>query len=87
MDSRTGRMVSHEEYTELTDDEKEYFIDLSKEAKDALEKLDKTYERKMDRESQLEQVRTLKKNKYRNKPCPCGSGKKYKKCCLHLVVK
>ncbi len=19
----------------------------------------------------------------RNKPCPCGSGKKYKKCCLH----
>ncbi len=21
-------------------------------------------------------------NKMRNKPCPCGSGKKYKKCCL-----
>jgi len=20
---------------------------------------------------------------YRNKPCPCGSGKKYKKCCLN----
>jgi tetratricopeptide (TPR) repeat protein len=20
----------------------------------------------------------------RNDPCPCGSGKKYKKCCLHL---
>ncbi|WP_317451590.1 SEC-C metal-binding domain-containing protein [Methylobacter psychrophilus] len=19
----------------------------------------------------------------RNDPCPCGSGKKYKKCCLH----
>jgi uncharacterized protein YecA (UPF0149 family) len=19
----------------------------------------------------------------RNNPCPCGSGKKYKKCCLH----
>jgi uncharacterized protein len=19
----------------------------------------------------------------RNEPCPCGSGKKYKKCCLH----
>jgi hypothetical protein len=24
------------------------------------------------------------KNKYRNKPCPCGSGKKYKKCCSSL---
>ncbi|WP_431604063.1 SEC-C metal-binding domain-containing protein [Aeromonas bestiarum] len=19
----------------------------------------------------------------RNEPCPCGSGKKYKQCCLH----
>lgn len=24
------------------------------------------------------------KSKYRNKPCPCGSGKKYKKCCSSL---
>lgn len=22
----------------------------------------------------------------RNDPCPCGSGKKYKKCCLNRVV-
>ncbi|MGB1398058.1 MAG: SEC-C metal-binding domain-containing protein, partial [Planctomycetota bacterium] len=21
----------------------------------------------------------------RNDPCPCGSGKKYKKCCLNLL--
>ncbi len=21
----------------------------------------------------------------RNEPCPCGSGKKYKKCCLHTL--
>ena len=21
----------------------------------------------------------------RNDPCPCGSGRKYKKCCLHLL--
>jgi uncharacterized protein YecA (UPF0149 family) len=26
----------------------------------------------------------IKKKKIgRNDPCPCGSGKKYKKCCLH----
>ena len=25
-----------------------------------------------------------KKKVGRNEPCPCGSGKKYKKCCLHL---
>lgn len=29
----------------------------------------------------------LKKRKLgRNDPCPCGSGKKYKKCCLHRVI-
>ena len=27
---------------------------------------------------------TSKQNKIgRNEPCPCGSGKKYKKCCLN----
>lgn len=28
-------------------------------------------------------VRGAKKNVGRNDPCPCGSGKKYKKCCLN----
>lgn len=23
----------------------------------------------------------------RNSPCPCGSGKKFKKCCIHLAEK
>lgn len=25
------------------------------------------------------------KNKYRNMACPCGSGKKFKKCCIGKV--
>lgn len=25
-------------------------------------------------------------NQGRNRPCPCGSGKKYKRCCLSLVL-
>ena len=29
--------------------------------------------------------KTLKKEAGRNDPCPCGSGKKYKKCCLKIV--
>jgi SEC-C motif/Protein of unknown function (DUF1186) len=29
--------------------------------------------------------KTLKKEAGRNDPCPCGSGKKYKKCCLKMV--
>ncbi|MEW6094070.1 MAG: SEC-C metal-binding domain-containing protein [Chloroflexota bacterium] len=28
-------------------------------------------------------VRPRKKKAGRNDPCPCGSGRKYKKCCLY----
>lgn len=30
----------------------------------------------------IEQYVRENKKVYRNDPCPCGSGKKYKKCCL-----
>ena len=29
----------------------------------------------------------IRKNNMRNKPCPCGSGKKFKKCCWTQVTK
>ena len=29
---------------------------------------------------------TTKRKIGRNEPCPCGSGKKYKKCCLNKKV-
>ena len=35
---------------------------------------------KRDREANIEPIRTEPKYQ-RNEPCPCGSGKKYKKCC------
>ena len=31
----------------------------------------------------LKDRRPTNKNAGRNDPCPCGSGKKFKKCCLH----
>ena len=34
----------------------------------------------------LEQENTKDFKAGRNEPCPCGSGKKYKKCCLHKKV-
>ena len=36
------------------------------------------YTRVMDESNYLERLKTTG----RNDPCPCGSGKKYKKCCL-----
>ncbi len=32
----------------------------------------------------LESNRTVPEKVGRNSPCPCGSGRKYKKCCLHV---
>lgn len=33
------------------------------------------------KETRVEQVVRKEPKIYRNDPCPCGSGKKYKKCC------
>ena len=35
------------------------------------------------RSSHSQSALNLYKNVGRNDPCPCGSGKKFKKCCLH----
>lgn len=56
----------------LTDDEQI-------EIKDTIEELEdpEEWQRKIEKD-----ISELKKKIGRNKPCPCGSGKKYKKCCL-----
>lgn len=38
-------------------------------------------ERKNAFEERVKQVKEQRKGVYRNSPCPCGSGKKYKDCC------
>jgi len=39
--------------------------------------------RRSEHESVVRPVRQSEARVGRNDPCPCGSGKKYKKCCLH----
>ena len=36
---------------------------------------------KFDNRSSLGKIRVKARNSLRNKPCPCGSGIKFKKCC------
>ncbi len=51
----------------------------------AMKKWVKEHEKELKQEQQQQQgkVQTIVKEKEpgRNDPCPCGSGKKYKKCC------
>ena len=44
----------------------------------------KLFRAEIDKESRMQQALTERKKEKtgRNDPCPCGSGKKYKKCCL-----
>ncbi len=41
---------------------------------------------KHDNRSALGRLRIDKRFKARNKPCPCGSGRKFKKCCWFKVL-
>ncbi|QTA86335.1 HEAT repeat domain-containing protein [Desulfonema magnum] len=56
-------------------------IKIRQEAKDRIQmrKKDRTQQRVKDRIQQETKGQKIG----RNKPCPCGSGKKYKKCCLN----
>jgi len=52
----------------------------------SLEQWDKIYDKEKQKELFLEQkksntIRRSGKKVMPNDPCPCGSGKKYKKCC------
>ena len=41
---------------------------------------------KFDDRSVLGKIRIKARNSLRNKPCPCGSGIKFKKCCWSRTV-
>ena len=57
---------------------------------DAISEMEPWFCYKNDNEVKLDRETTFNqkpKKMGRNDPCPCGSGKKYKKCCIHLQQK
>ena len=48
---------------------------------------DETFEEEVLPPSSPDTIRNFTKRVGRNDPCPCGSGKKFKKCCLHKTAK
>ena len=81
---KTGTIMDgiNNELEEITDSETTF------DSNNSLNKLDvssldaATIKRLMDYQNRKPSVREYKKIG-RNDPCPCGSGKKYKKCCLN----
>lgn len=41
--------------------------------------------RRERKEARLAQAREMRRQTGRNDPCPCGSGRKFKRCCLDKV--
>lgn len=64
-----------------------YMVRMAEEQAEAFEKINRTKLIRLT-DSQAKELIPLnprqRKNCMRNKPCPCGSGRKYKKCCWNL---
>jgi uncharacterized protein YecA (UPF0149 family) len=67
MDTNTGRILTPEEVEEKRTFQKEYF---------------NKYIRPMNIPPTPAQMKRRPPHIGRNEPCPCGSGIKFKKCCL-----
>lgn len=51
---------------------------------ETLETIQKVYDEDTKSSSKFTKGKRKEKKIGRNDPCPCGSGKKYKKCCLRI---
>ncbi len=73
------------EKVEFVLQDKQYLNRLKRHYKLFRDFVDKKYIKNNNSTNQLETIQSnskLKLNVGRNDPCPCGSGKKYKKCCM-----
>jgi len=82
MDVTNGRLYSEEERKELSRQMQECCIPI-----EAGVLTDSQVKRKQvsvcDHRSPAGRILTTARRVGRNRPCPCGSGKKFKHCCLH----
>jgi uncharacterized protein YecA (UPF0149 family) len=82
MNTETGRIVTKEQLVKLPKIFQAQSVSIEEAAMTAKQKLEMQVS-KFDNRSVLGKLRIKGKNSLRNKPCPCGSGKKFKKCCWH----
>lgn len=70
MDARTGEIIQKDSIREI-----DSFVD-------GLSRAERKYFKKMAIPPTPKQLKRNPPKVGRNEPCPCGSGKKFKKCCL-----
>ena len=80
MNSETGKIVESRELVGIQRPELDKFFEISEDQMTEKQKASMQVS-PYDNKSELGKLRIKNKNRFRNKPCPCGSGKKFKKCC------
>ena len=84
MNTDTGKIIDFEAMKELSEAEQAKYVSIDELAMTLKQKRDKQVS-VHDNRSPLGKLRIKHKNSLRNKPCPCGSGIKFKKCCWDKV--
>ena len=85
MNSETGRIMPLTEMASLSGTEKAKCFPVDEATMTLKQKLEMQVS-PYDSKSTLGKLRVKHKNSKRNKPCFCGSGKKFKKCCWSKVA-
>ncbi|KKN08797.1 hypothetical protein LCGC14_1052990 [marine sediment metagenome] len=80
MNSDTGQILPQEEIDKMNAIMKAKFLPI-KEQLMTIKQKETMQVSKFDSRSALGKIRVQHRNSMRNKPCPCGSGTKFKKCC------
>jgi len=80
MDTETGRIVTRKQLDTMDEITKKKCVPIE-EAMMTLKQQADMQVSKFDNRSALGKIRIQGRNSLRNKPCPCGSGIKFKKCC------
>jgi len=85
MNSETGAIRSLQEVAGLSETEQAKFFPIDEQDMTSKQKRLMHVSRR-DTRSTLGRLRIERRGSFRNKPCPCGSGRKFKKCCWNKVA-
>ena len=85
MNSETGEVIDFRMLEGLSKEEQAKYVPIEELAMTLKQKQEMQVS-KFDNRSTLGKIRIKSRNSLRNKPCPCGSGVKFKKCCWNKTI-
>lgn len=85
MNSESGQILTQEEMEKRNKLFQEMCVQIDAE-KMTTKQLKEMWVSKFDNRSILGKLRIKSRGSLRNKPCPCGSGLKFKKCCWNKTT-